>query len=107
MEPLTQQPTTTQAWRDQLTTLRYLSAKVAHVHGVKHPDMVALAKTVTALADSPPDDRSSHDALGAQLRSLTGDFKPWAGACGSVYQLFHELAAVVAAMEQGPVDAAP
>lgn len=88
----------TTPWRDQLAELRYLAAKVAHVHGATHPELLLLAKTVTALAESPLDHPDHHGVLGARLCTLTNSFTPWSGACGSVDQLFNGLSAVVAAL---------
>ncbi len=81
-------------WRETLAPLRYLAAKVARVHGPTHPDMATLSEAVATLADSPDADATAHHALGLRLRELTGDFKPWPGACASVHQLFHGLATV-------------
>jgi iron-sulfur cluster repair protein YtfE (RIC family) len=86
------------AWRDQVAQLRYLAAKVGRVHGASHPDMATLAEVVATLADSQADDRAAHAALNRRLGELTGGFRPWSGACASVHQLFHGLAAVAAAL---------
>ena len=91
--------TTTSDDRPDLGSLRYLAAKVARVHGALHPDLPVLAEVVGAMADGPVSDHQGRRALAARMRALTGDFKPWAGACGSVYQLFHELSAVVSEVE--------
>lgn len=92
---MTTTTTTTQpVWRDQVAQLRYVAVKVARVHGPTHPDMATLSEVVATLADSPASDQVAHAALGKRLRELTGGFRPWKGACGSVHQLFHGLSAV-------------
>ena len=83
-------------WRDQVAQLRYLAVKVARVHGPTHPDMATLAEVVATLADSNAGDHVAHAALAHRLRELTGEFRPWSGACGSVHQLFHGLSNVTA-----------
>jgi iron-sulfur cluster repair protein YtfE (RIC family) len=96
----------TPAWREPIGQLRYLAAKVGRVHGPTHPDMATLAEVVATLADSPAADQAAHAALGRRMRELTGDFKPWSGACGSVYQLFHGLAAVASILPNNAVELA-
>ncbi|MFM2090632.1 MAG: hypothetical protein RLZZ127_1121 [Planctomycetota bacterium] len=69
-----------------------LGAKVARVHGAAHPEMVSLASEVRTLADRAPSALAPEQA--ARLRDLTGGFRPWPGACGSVRALFAGLEAV-------------
>ncbi len=93
--PATTTTSSTQpVWRDEVAQLRYLAVKVARVHGPTHPDMATLAEVVATLADSQATDQAAHAALGKRLRELTGDFRPWSGACASVHQLFHGLSTV-------------
>lgn len=96
----------TPAWREPIGQLRYLAAKVGRVHGPTHPDMATLAEVVATLADSPADDQAAHAALGRRMRELTGEFKPWNGACGSVHQLYQGLAAVAAVLPANAVEPA-
>ena len=86
------------AWRDQIAQLRYLAVMVARVHGPTHPAMATLSQVVVALADSSLGDQVAHVALGRRLGELTGDFHPWNGACGSVFQLYAGLKTVAAAL---------
>ena len=90
----------TAAWREQLSALRFLAAKVARVHGPTHPDAAIIAEVVNALTDTPAVDLDTQAALGRRLDELTGGFHPWPGSCGSVHQLFAGLKSVAAAMSQ-------
>jgi hypothetical protein len=67
--------------------LSLLARKVAMVHGGSHPDMAALSPLVDDLADGKPADWP-------RIRSLCQDFRPWPGACGSVWALMTGLAAL-------------
>ena len=90
----------TATWREQLSALRFLAAKVARVHGPTHPDAAIIAELVNALSDTPAVDMDTQAALVRRLDALTGGFHPWSGSCGSVHQLFTGLKSVAAALPQ-------
>lgn len=93
---------TTDAWREYLTALRFLAAKVAQVHGPTHPDVAILAEVVNTLAATPAADIAALAALGHRLDALTDGFRPWPGSCASVQRLYAGLKAVAAALPPPP-----
>ena len=88
----------TATWREQLSALRFLAAKVARVHGPTHPDAAIIAHVVNTLIDTPAVDMDTQAALSRRLDELTGGFHPWPGSCGSVHLLFTGLKAVAVAL---------
>jgi len=87
-------------WREQIAALRFLAHKVARVHGPTHPDAAILAEVVNTLVDTPIADTAAQAALGRRLSELTSGFKPWAGSCASVHQLFAGLKTVATSLPQ-------
>ncbi|MEK7415379.1 MAG: hypothetical protein AAB263_18890 [Planctomycetota bacterium] len=89
------------SWQHEAGALRFLAAKVARVHGPTHPDVATLATVVDALAVTKPSDTQALSTMGGRLRELTGEFKPWEGACGSVHQLFAGLKGIAQELPKG------
>lgn len=69
-----------------------LSSKVSQAHGANHPQVIKLAQIIHALANTHPVTLPlALNLQKSELDSLTENYRPWSGACGSVAKLFSTL----------------
>lgn len=104
----------------ELSRLRLLADKVAHVHGSGHPEMVLFAAAAGSITNTfaghvarlndgattiPAADAAQIRADVVRLRTLSNAFTPWTGSCASVYLLLRGWAQAAAKMADLLMDA--